>query len=260
MMEPPSIGEDDLQAYIDGRLSGERRLDVEAYLKTHPDDESRVAQDRQLRDALRAGLAGKFNEPIPDRLRIAAIRARQQQMRRPATLRKLAYAAGLLVFGGLAGWFSNDLIRSKFSEPSNMRQDAEAAYRTFVVDRTHPVELWAKDEAHLMQWLSKRLGRPVLAPDITSFGFHFIGGRLLPGEEAPAAMLMYEDDKGTRLTAYIRTVTNSEKAFKFVQDGPVATCIWFDRGLGIAVTASADRERLLPIGKAIYRSLDDHRS
>ncbi len=185
MTEPPSIQEDDLQAFVDGRLSDERRLQVEAYLKTRPEDESRLARDRQLREVLRASLDSKFNEPIPERLRIASIRARQQLMRRPLIGRIVAYAACLLVLGGLAGWFSNDLIHAKSDTQSNVRQDAEAAYHTFVVDRVHPVEIRETDEAHLMQWLSKRVGRPVNAPDLTSFGFRFIGGRLLPAQEGP---------------------------------------------------------------------------
>jgi anti-sigma factor RsiW len=36
--------------------------------------------------------------------------------------------------------------------------DAIAAHRTFSVETRHPVEVGAYEEAHLVQWLSKRLG------------------------------------------------------------------------------------------------------
>jgi hypothetical protein len=37
-------------------------------------------------------------------------------------------------------------------------------------------------EAHLIQWLSKRLGRQLIAPDLTAGGFQLMGGRLLPAD------------------------------------------------------------------------------
>ena len=48
-----------------------------------------------------------------------------------------------------------------------------------------------------MQWLSKRLGRPLVVPDLAAVGFRLMGGRLLPAEDGPAAQFMYETGKGT---------------------------------------------------------------
>jgi anti-sigma factor RsiW len=51
------IGEDDLQAFIDNRLTGARREQVEAYLAENPEVAERVALDRRYRDSLRTMLA-----------------------------------------------------------------------------------------------------------------------------------------------------------------------------------------------------------
>ena len=51
------IGEDDLHAYVDGVLDGQRRAEVEAVLNAQPELRARVARDIEARDALRAALA-----------------------------------------------------------------------------------------------------------------------------------------------------------------------------------------------------------
>ncbi len=80
-----------------------------------------------------------------------------------------------------------------------------SAFRTYVVEAVHPVEVRADGTPHLEQWLSRRVGRPVRAPDLQAQGFRLMGGRLLPAGDEPAAMLMYDDDRtGTRLTLYSR--------------------------------------------------------
>ena len=69
------IGDNDLQAYIDGRLPEARRAQVETYLAENPEIRDLVLLDRAYRDSLRSELANKFVEPIPPRLRIATIRS-----------------------------------------------------------------------------------------------------------------------------------------------------------------------------------------
>ncbi|MEW5726218.1 MAG: zf-HC2 domain-containing protein [Pseudomonadota bacterium] len=52
---PPSrpVGEDDLLAYVDGRLDPRRRREVELHLLRHPADAVRVAADLAIQDGLR---------------------------------------------------------------------------------------------------------------------------------------------------------------------------------------------------------------
>jgi len=73
------IGEDDLQAYVDDRLTPDLRESVEAFLEANPDAAARVQSDRALRDDLRERLAFKAQEPIPARLRVARVRGQRRQ-------------------------------------------------------------------------------------------------------------------------------------------------------------------------------------
>ena len=113
-----------------------------------------------------------------------------------------------------------------------------------------------QQEAHLLQWLSKRLGRKLTAPDLSRFGYRVMGGRLLPGGSGAAAQLMYDDASGRRLTIYVRATEGTETAFRFQKEGEAATFAWIDQGFGFAVTATGTREELLPIAEAVYRGFE----
>ena len=124
--------------------------------------------------------------------------------------------------------------------------NASAAYRIFVVEAAHPVEVEAAQQEHLLRWLSKRLGRQLTAPDLSKFGYRLMGGRLLPAGGVAAAQLMYDDAKGNRLTLYVQAEHGTETAFRFRQEGDTGTFVWIDGGFGFAVTAMASRDELLP--------------
>ena len=102
------IGEDDLQAFIDKRLSGDRRLMVEAFLAQHSEIKERVTEDRRYRDALRARFEPIALEPIPTRLRIANIQAARSRLW-SNRLRSASAASLLFLAGAAGGWFANSI-------------------------------------------------------------------------------------------------------------------------------------------------------
>lgn len=271
------IGDDDLQALVDGRLAPERRDAVEAYLAAHPAAADRIAADREQREALRSRLAFKAAEPIPARLRVANIEA-ERRLALSRRLAAVAAAGAWLVLGATFGWFANGwfangrfgpeasrLAGSRLGEvpagaASAVAHDAFAAYRTYVVEAAHPVEVGATQEVHLVQWLSRRLGKPLSAPDLRAQGFRLMGGRLLPAGLEPAALFMYDDDRGTRLTLYARSNAGEDRtAFRFEAEGDVAAFSWIDRGLSYVITARTDRDRLLAVAEAVHHELDKPR-
>jgi len=257
----PPIGEDDLQAYVDGRLPASRREAVDAYLAVYPAAAAQVALEAEQRNLLRARLSFKAQEPIPARLRVANIMADQSREPRLPS-RAIAAALAWLVIGigtGAAGmaWYERLAPLGPAATADHATSDAITAYRTYVGERLHPVEVAADQEAHLTQWLSRRLGKPLLAPNLTAQGYQLMGGRLLPAGSEPAAMFMYDDGKGNRLTVYARSGGSGEAtSFRFeVQEG-VSAFSWIDKGLSYVVTGRIDRDRLLSVAEAAYRQFD----
>ena len=253
------VGDDELQAYVDGRLPAERLAAVEAHLAAHPELREQTMADRRTRTLLRGQLEAKANEAIPARLRIANIRA-AQRARFAGRLARVAAVVAIFAAGAGGGWYAAGVHApgpQQAVATANVTQGAVAAYRTFVVEVAHPVEVDARQEAHLVLWLSRRLGRPLGAPDLSPFGYKLMGGRLLPAGSGQAAQFMYDDASGKRLTVYVRSAeSGSETAFRFQREGDTSSFAWIDQGFGFAVTGIAPREELLPIAEAVYHRFE----
>jgi anti-sigma factor RsiW len=250
-----SIEEDDLQAWVDGRLAPEDIEAVEIYLAAHPELRERWSQYAEQRQELRVAFARQVEQPIPARLGVARLMAAQRR-RRYRQFARIAAAVAWLIVGGIGG---HDLLPALTSSASavlasSVFDDAIAAHRTFSVETRHPVEVGSNEEAHLLQWLSKRLGHRLIVPDLDALGFQLMGGRLLPADSGPAAWFMYEDEKGIRLSCYYLVVDAAkETEFQFREQNGVNAFYWVDDGLAYAIAANAPRDLLLKVAEIVYR-------
>jgi len=160
--------------------------------------------------------------------------------------------------GGLIGWQLNGYFGEQRLEASAWARRAAVAHVVYSPEVRHPVEVGADQEAHLVNWLSKRLGAPLKVPHLGSIGYSLVGGRLLPGDRGPVAQFMYQDAKGQRLTLYVRTNPDDsrETAFRFAQENNVGVFYWLDRKLGYALSGEVERAELLRVATTVYRQLN----
>jgi anti-sigma factor RsiW len=243
------ILEAELHAYVDGELPADRRAAVRAWLAEHPDDAARVAGWQAQADLINARYAGVAQEPVPSRLDLN----RLSRIDRRWTRLAVAAVIAAFVLGGVAGWFGRDTWAGGMGGLRAFTTDAIDAHKLYVVEVRHPVEVAGSEQAHLVQWLSKRLGYDVRAPDLGAIGLKLIGGRLLPGASgAGAALLMYEGPSGERFTIYCARSGTPETALRYQEAGSVAAFYWVDDNKGYVVSGPADRERLLKVAQSVY--------
>lgn len=122
-------------------------------------------------------------------------------------------------------------------------------------EAVHPVEVKADQKPHLVQWLSKRMGEKVIVPDLGAQGFSLMGGRIVPTGGTPAALLMYDDAQGTRLTLYSRLGGGSQTGFRYARQDDVAAVSWADDECSYVVAARIDEARLLSVAEAVDAQL-----
>jgi anti-sigma factor RsiW len=245
--------EGDLHGYVDGRLDPARRREVEDWLAQNPDERARVDDWRRQKEALHRHFDPVLDELVPDRLRHARVANGSRRW-------DIAAAAAWLAVGMVVGF----VVRGPGERPAMVAQagaglarQAALAHAVFVPEVKHPVEVGAEQEAHLVQWLSKRLGTPVRAPDLQSAGYALMGGRLLPGDGGPAAQFMYQDRGGRRVTLYVRSgTTGGDTAFRYAREDGLAAFYWVDRHVGYALTADLPRQELLALAELAYRDLE----
>lgn len=249
------ICEDDLHAWVDGRLSAERRAEVEAWLAEDPSRAERIAGWRDDTALLHAAFDPLLDEPVPARLRTAV-------EDRPTRTWRIAAALGWLALGSIVGALGGyraalDAADDARTVAAALPRAAAIAHAVYSPEVRHPVEVAAADEQHLVAWLTKRLGAPVRVPDLASSGYALLGGRLLPAEHGPSAQFMYEDDGGRRLTLYVSASDDgtATTAFRFAQEDGIAVFYWVDGRFAYALSGTLGREALLPIASSVYHQL-----
>jgi anti-sigma factor RsiW len=247
------ITEEDLQAAVDCRLQPTRQAEVAAHLEAHPEIAERVRDYRQQREALRVSFASVAEEPLPAELHLGRmIENRQQPGRR--WWRSAAAAAVLLCIGGTGGWLLHDVAPSTSAGIAALSQEAAASYAVYAPDLVHPVEVRADNRAVLLDWAAQRLKRSVTIPDLAASGYRFMGGRVVATAHGPAAMFMYDDDKGTRLVLLTRTMAADQTAPMSKQShGTAAGVTWASRGIGFSIVAPLPAARLQPIAEEVRR-------
>ena len=249
------ITEAELQAYADGRLAPARRRAVDAWLAARPEEAERIADYRKLAEALRSAYDPVSAEALPSRFSRTRVR-----------WRRYALVAGWTVFGfligGIAGWELRDARQILAPSPDVgvvMARRAAIAHATYSPEVRHPVEVGADQEGHLLAWLSKRLGAPLRAPKLEDMGYSLVGGRLLPGDNGPVAHFMYQTQKGTRITLYVRTEAagSRETAFRYAEEGRVRVFYWVDRKLGYALSSGdIGKDELFKVANVVYQQLN----
>jgi len=242
---------DDLHAYVDGNLAPERLDMVKAYLAANPTAAAEVADYRRINSALHETYDEVFEEPIPSSLVAVA------RQRRPRMIVPMAAAIAGLIVGGSMGWFSHDLGITENSPLDQLAQRTSAAYVVYSPEKLHPVEVKAVESVHLSTWLSKRMGMSFQIPKLGDLGFELVGGRLMVGDNSPAALLMYENREGRRVVLYIRNdLPSSNKTnMQFARKNAASVVTWADGVSGFGLAGGFSKQELVSAANLIRAQL-----
>lgn len=246
------VTEDELHAFVDGELPADRRDAVEAWLASHAEDAALVATWRAQADAIRQRYGAVAAQPVPERLKLDRL------TRNRRTFAGIAAAAAVLAFliGGVTGWLARGASAAAPSTFEQLTQEALSAHKLYIREVRHPIEVGAT-EAHLLPWLSRRVGTTLRAPDLASFDLKLLGGRLLPGVAGPAALFMYEAGNGERVTLYCSKLNEPSSALRYREAEDVAAVHWVESGYAWVVSGPVNKMRLKSIAKAAYEQFEN---
>lgn len=244
------VTETDLHKFVDGELSAAKASMIAEIVASDETLKRRVHEYREINRRLLDTYAEKKPEPIPARFLIAA------SGRNGLPLSRIAASVLWLFVGGLLGYaLQGQLDSNEFVRP--LPVEAAFAHAVYVPEVRHPVEVNASEQEHLNAWLSKRLSRPIAAPDLRTAGYALIGGRLLPDAHRPAAQFMFEDVTGKRITLYIRHGLDARaSSFSYTESKELGIVYWVDNGLAYALTGAADKPELTAAAQIVYREVN----
>ena len=230
------ITEDDLHAYVDRVLEPERQAEVAAYLGEHPDVARRVAAFTDQRDLLRAALAPIAEEPAAGGAQSVA------HHREPRAT----------AFAGPVGDGGNAVVEHRrYGRLGRARRAAgcrradwlrSLRRRLFRIASTHrtafdPSRFARPTGPNSCNGSPDRLHRPVKVPDLATSGYRLMGGRLVATSHGPAAMFMYDDDRGSRIVVLTRPMSSADQNAPMTpqSQGDVGGFAWADDGVGYSL-------------------------
>jgi anti-sigma factor RsiW len=255
-MSPGNVTQAELHALVDGELDDARVDDVLAWLQAHPEDAVRVAQWQAQRLQMRRLYRSIDPGPTPAAMTSVPLRRRWNW-------RHAAAAAALLAVGAAGGYWGPQWHGAEdgpaLADAAPFVRDAVIAHTVYAPEKRHPVEVSADEEAHLVQWLGRRLGVPLRAPALHAQGFRLLGGRLLPGPRSPRAQFMYEDPAGRRVTLYVTVFDPSdaprETAFRAARDGALESFYWVEGRFGYALSAELPPTDVMSLAREVHAQL-----
>ena len=208
-------------------------------------------EDDKLRKLLHARFDSILEEPIPARMHLRA--PRWKEFARAAVFILVGVAIGLAI-----PFARQDPGKTAAAQGHPLPALAARAHFVYTRENRHAVEVAAEEE-HLVRWLSRRLDVKLKVPLLAEEGYRLMGGRLLPGTDAPVAQFMYESPAKVRLTLYITGKTHKDPvtAFRYIQEGPVNVFYWVDPDCGYAISGEIDRAELSRIANVVYKQLED---
>lgn len=248
--------ERDIHTALDGEMPDDERAGFEAWLEANPEMKAKSIRFEEDRARLRNTLAGVLDEPVPDRL-IRRVTGEAPPRAFARRWRMAAAAVLLLALGATGGYLAGrGGIGIEASAEDKLSEDAIAAHMLYASEQRHAVEVGAGEKDHLLTWLSGRLGVTLVAPDLSADGFELVGGRLLPAGPRSAAMLLYENAEGGRISIYV-TTEGADRSWGIyeAEHGDASAIYWLDKGWGCAVVGTLPEKQLIDVGKKAYRQM-----
>jgi anti-sigma factor RsiW len=205
-----------------------------------------------------------LDEPIPPRITAAVAKARQRTTPSWSVggwAMRIAASVAILAVGAVLGFGAGRWTGLRDTDPTlqaTLPAEAQTAFKVYVAEKRHAVEVVAADVDHLTTWLSNKMKTKVQPPDLTPLGWTLLGGRLLPSRDGPACLFIYEDKSNPprRVMVYLVSNANNEgTTIQFRDQNGVRSLYWLEGPLGYALTGNLDRGDLMPIANVVKEKM-----
>jgi anti-sigma factor RsiW len=255
MTLPDPIIETDFVSYVDGQLSPERQIAVEAHLAAHPSLAARIMADLRGRHELKLALA----EPaLPGSLRTAEAARRLERTlgrrRFTASLRRVA-AIGLFI---AVGWLAHAELGllgvrevNASAQPPAFVNDAVIAHRTAAVRADMPSQVGSSRYAPAEILAATAIAMPALPAD-----WQVTDVQVFPSPFGPSVEMEVETELGALSVFAVRPGRFDVLDVSTTTDADVTAAYWQVGEVGYALVAdTAPREALDRAAAALSRTL-----
>lgn len=204
MRDKRPVSPEELSAYVDGELDGERSAEISWLLTTERELSREAAIHRALSDGMQSLTSGEAFEPASPALRKAIANLRYRRGRR----RRIGVAAGLaacMVIGALL-WTGGGRVQQE-ARPGLVENTL------FFIDQGRAGVESGRDAAALIARALPRLSPASLnSSRLAKEGFELEGGRLLAVDGSGAVLLIYRDAQGGPLGLLVSEIAPNARS------------------------------------------------
>lgn len=259
-----ALSETDLAAYIDGELSVEQAVCLEALLAGDPEARSRLdamtGQKQMLRAALLTLPAG---EGAPRTLELehrlaSRLRQREQVSRGDWMVGDWLRRAAAAVLLVAAGW-GGHMTYADLSHPlPEYVAEAAGAHLVFADNPLRPADVDPTQPLQMATWLSSRLGKAITVPSLEPLNITFVSARLLGTKEGPLAQVVYEDQNRHRMTLSIAPHGyQGNTAILHAERDGINLAYWSDPELSYVLAAKTTAAQIEAVAAEIMTTGED---
>lgn len=273
-MRRVDVSDVDLHGFVDGELDASRLDLVRAHLDAHPADAARVETWRRQNAAVRRAYDTPARDPLPARPpsrpgdeaisardlsatpQLDQIRAARRRRRAVATLAAFFGGACVALLGAIGiGRLAPPVEQVFAGEPAALSPTVHArrarlAWRTFARDIDRTMDRPQGDKAAIATALYRVTALPRI-PDLSAERFELVTARTMPGENEPAAFLLYESPALVRVGLIVERSPEPDTAPALSDDGGLRCLFWRAAGYSFTLVGPAQAETLRGLGRAV---------
>lgn len=239
-MRPDRVTDAEIDAYLDGELDLQRRLDVEDHLAHTPDAAAQAMADLRNRTALRLAQDGAGAPPLA--LVEAANKLSQRLTSRRSILSAFSTsrltAASALSVALIAGAVL--VSTSAFARTPSYVADAVMAYQTGILRAAMPSQI----ESRVLDLGEIRRTTRIRVPSLPE-GWRVTDVQIFPSDEGPALQIMVRTVDGEDVSIFaVRSASSAPNSPVAVRKGSTSVAYWRAGDMSYALTGVEAPEAL----------------
>ena len=142
------------------------------------------------------------------------------------------------------------MVRTAGSARDTFLDEVAEYHEVFSRESLHLVEVAADRKAEFETWMGSRLGGRFEAPDLSSSGLRFAGGRMLVVDGKPVAEMMYTRGTGLPVALCITPMAVGAEPLRLDERNGLHLASWTDSRYAFVVVGQLDPEAATDIAEA----------
>ena len=258
MAERAVLTDDQVQGYIDDRLSERDRATVAAYLLANPAAAEEVETLRRQSEALKGVGQEVLDEPVPERLRNVlnqhnVVSLNEVRRRRASPFLEAAAAILLFCVGGGVGWFINEQVNPPAHPADLIASDLAGVLDFYGAARDYPIDFPPDRSQELATWIGRSFERQIPPPDLSEFAYEYRGGRLLPAAGVRTGFFQFDGADDAQIAVFFWPADRLPQSIVDLgRQENISARYWVGNGLSFAVMSDEANPDLERVAEAIF--------